>query len=187
MDIRVSGRQFEVTDALRDYAISKISKTQKLVSGNASATITLSVQKLTHTADIIINTNGHLIQAEEAREEMYEAIDKAVLKLERQLKKHKGKIKNHRTSQSLTAYEMSEPIGAPVEPKKTPQANATIKKHNIRKIKSVTLSQMTTEAAVDEMESLSQDFFLFLDKSTKIVKLLYKNKNNEIDLIEPLY
>ena len=87
MQVIVNGRHIDVTDALRNYAESKVKKIEKYLPGTTEAVVTLSVQKYRHNAEILIKVNGLLIQADDETGEMYSAIDKVMDKIEKALKK----------------------------------------------------------------------------------------------------
>src|SRR3989304_5515128 len=93
MNIIVTGRHLEVTDALKKYAEAKIKKFDRYLTNITEATITLSIEKYRHKAEVLLKVNGYLIQAEGITGEIYSSIDEVVEKLERQVKKYKEKLR----------------------------------------------------------------------------------------------
>ncbi|MFH1727103.1 MAG: ribosome-associated translation inhibitor RaiA [Pseudomonadota bacterium] len=96
MNINVTFRHMETTEALRQYATDKIEKVQKYLDKAISANIVLSVEKFNHIADVTITTKGTTIKVTESTNDMYASIDAVVDKIERKLKKYKDKMKNHK-------------------------------------------------------------------------------------------
>jgi len=94
MKVIVSGRNVDITDALRDTVQSKLGKLDKFFNKELEAQATLSVQKNRHIIEVTIPINGSILRAEESTEDMYSSIDKAVDKLTRQLRKQKNKLEN---------------------------------------------------------------------------------------------
>ncbi|MDP0563092.1 MAG: ribosome-associated translation inhibitor RaiA [Candidatus Endonucleobacter sp. (ex Gigantidas childressi)] len=94
MQVKISGHHIEVTDALRDYVSKKIEKLDAHFGSITNVQVTLSVEKLIHKVEASLHTKGADINATSESEDMYAAIDQVSDKLDRQLKKHKGKTLN---------------------------------------------------------------------------------------------
>jgi len=95
MQLNVSGRHIEVTDSLREYVGSKITKIARHFDLVSDIDCTLTVEKLRHKAEASVLVNGVTIYAEHTEEDMYAAIDGLVSKLERRVRKHKEKLVDH--------------------------------------------------------------------------------------------
>jgi putative sigma-54 modulation protein len=109
MEIEITGRQLEVTPALRDYVQTRVAKAEKYVARNFGARVILEVDKLRHLAEIILNVKGAQVTAKGEAEQMYAAIDNAMDKMEHQLRRYKDKLAHHKGGVSLTE-EASEPL-----------------------------------------------------------------------------
>lgn len=174
MNIIVNGRHLEVTPALRDYAESKTKKFRKYLSTITEVIVTLSVEKYRHKAEVLLKTNGTLIQAESVTNEIYSAIDEVIEKLNRQIKKYKGKITSHRRESKASTAEISSLL---------PQE--LIPEIKIIKRKKFAMKPMTDEEAAMQMELLDKDFFVFSNAETGNINVVYKRKNGDFGLIEP--
>ena len=98
MRITLSGRHVTITEAIRDYAREKVEKLSKYFEGITNAQVKLSVEGVQHSAEIIVAAaGGATIIASASSNDMYGAIDIVSDKVERQLKKHKGKLQSRRT------------------------------------------------------------------------------------------
>jgi putative sigma-54 modulation protein len=94
MNIQVSGQQLDVTPALKDYVQDKMQKLERHFDAINNIHVVLSVEKLRQKADATLSVTGAQLVANAEHEDMYAAIDALTDKLDRQVKKHKEKLKN---------------------------------------------------------------------------------------------
>lgn len=173
MNIIVTGRNIEITSALKDYAENKVNKFAKYLSSASEATVTLSVQKFMHKAEVLLKSNGNMIQAESVTEEAYSAIDEVVDKLERQVKKFKEKLTSHR--KEGTAPVVSE----------LPEEEETVPETKIITKERIAMKPMTAEEAAMQMELTDRNFFLFTNADNGEINLIYRKSDEDLGLIEP--
>jgi len=95
MNVQVSGHHVEVTQAIRDYVLSKLERVQRHFDQVIEINVILSVQKLRHKAEISVHLPGKDIHVESDDEDMYAAVDLMMDKLDRQIIKHKQKAYSH--------------------------------------------------------------------------------------------
>lgn len=172
MNIIVNGRHLEITPALRSYAEEKIGRFEKYISNISEAIVTLGVEKYRHKAEVLLKVNGVMIQAESVTGEVYSAIDEVVEKLEKQVLKHKEKIHSYRKGEKKTPARAS--VIAPSE------------KGRIIKNKRFDMKPMSPEEAVDQMELLDKDFFVFSNDVSGDINVVYRRKDGNYGLIEPV-
>lgn len=100
MRINISGHHVEVTDALHEYVVNKLSKLERHFDNITHIDVTLIVEKMIQKAEASVHVSGADLFANEENENMYAAIDSLADKLDRQVIKHKEKIqgKHHRES-----------------------------------------------------------------------------------------
>jgi putative sigma-54 modulation protein len=171
MNIIINGRQLEITPALKNYAEEKIGKFEKYVSNISEAVVTLSVEKYRHKAEVLLKVNGVLIQAEGVTGEVYSALDEVVEKLEKQVKKYKEKLKSYKKGEKRAAEITSTGI---------------VERGNIIKHKRFDIKPMSSEEAVDQMELLDKDFFVFSNAISGDINVVYRRKDGNYGLIEPV-
>ncbi len=96
-NIAVTGRHVQVTDAMKDYALEKITKIERFNDPNriVDVSITMDVQRMDQKVDIVMKVNQWIIKSSAVTSDMYASIDQAVHKLERQLQRYKKKIQDH--------------------------------------------------------------------------------------------
>ena len=96
MQVSVTGHHVEVTDSLRTHVEEKISKLKRHFDNVTDVHVILTVEKLEQKAEATVQVSGAKLFAEDAQEDMYVAIDNMVDKLDRQIIKHKEKLKSRR-------------------------------------------------------------------------------------------
>jgi putative sigma-54 modulation protein len=93
MQVSLSGHHVEITD---NYVNEKIERLERHFDQALDIHIVLTVEKLRHKAEATLHVSGNNLHADDVQEDMYAAIDGLIDKLDRQGKKHKEKLKNHR-------------------------------------------------------------------------------------------
>jgi putative sigma-54 modulation protein len=90
MNISITFRQMEGTEAMKSHTHEKVSKLQKFLRQAMTAHVTLSVEGLDHIADVRIQSGSNMFHAAERRSDMYASLDMVIDKLERQIQHAKG-------------------------------------------------------------------------------------------------
>ncbi len=96
MNITITGRHFDVTDALHDYAIEKVERISGHYDKINKVNVILSVEKHHQKAEATLHVTGNDIHADAVHGDMYAAIDEMTDKLDRQVRHYKRKLKDHR-------------------------------------------------------------------------------------------
>jgi putative sigma-54 modulation protein len=177
MQTNITFKNIESSDALKEYALKRLSKLDKYIDRTAEAHVVFSVEKRRHKAEITLTADGTVINAEEITDDLYAAIDMVMDKLERQLKKYKGKLQVKKTpSKPATSAPAETPAPGRAAPRKKPR---------VVQEKDYDVKPMSIDDAVDEMNAGKLDFILFRNTSSKRLNLLYKRPDGELALIEP--
>jgi putative sigma-54 modulation protein len=96
MNLIIHGHHVEVTPALRGYVEGKMERIRRHFDNLIEADVVLSVEdRLRQRAEITLRVRGSAMHAEATEEDMYAAIDGLIDKLDRQVKRHKDRVKNH--------------------------------------------------------------------------------------------
>ena len=177
MQVNITGRHTDITDALREYAEGKIRKMERYGSKAKEANVILSVEKYRHIAEISLNLNGFIVTAKEETDEMYSSIDKALDKIERQVHRYKEKLSDHKGS-SDTRRRNNQIDTQPIQKENLPR---------IIEKRKVVIKAMLPEEALMQMETQKMNFFLFTDPSNERVKVIYKREDGNVGVIEPVY
>ena len=97
MQVSLSGHHVEITESMRAYVNEKIERLERHFDQALDIHIVLTVEKMRHRAEATLHVSGGNLHADDVQEDMYAAIDGLVDKLDRQGKKHKEKLKQHRS------------------------------------------------------------------------------------------
>ncbi|MEO5361589.1 MAG: ribosome-associated translation inhibitor RaiA [Nitrospirota bacterium] len=171
MNITVTGRNFDITEPIREYAEGKIHKFDKFLSTDTDALVILSVEKYRHKAEVVIKSNGIQIQAESITGEMYSSIDEVLEKLDRQIRKYKEKITSKRKGAGK---------GVHVE-----DTAPTTERVSIIKRKKFDMKPMSAEEAAMHMDLLDKEFYVFTNEQSGKINVIYKIEDGNLGLIEP--
>jgi putative sigma-54 modulation protein len=176
MRITVKGKNVNVTDALEKYAQKKIEKLDRYFHNIKEAVVTQSVQRNWHIVEVTLEGDGILLRGEERSDNMYHSIDAVVDKLEKQLKRFKGKL----IERAHPAESPKEHISSiPEESAAGEQAPAIVR------TKKLALKPMPPEEAAMQMEMIDHDFFLFLNSDTDTVGVIYRRQDGNYGVLEP--
>ncbi|MBI5300418.1 MAG: ribosome-associated translation inhibitor RaiA [Deltaproteobacteria bacterium] len=97
METTFTFRNINASDALKTHTLDKLTKLGKYLVKPTQAHIIFGVERFNHVVEVTLNANGIQYISHEKSEDMYTSIDKAVAKLERQLKKYKERLKEHKS------------------------------------------------------------------------------------------
>ncbi|MCC8059567.1 MAG: ribosome-associated translation inhibitor RaiA [Clostridiales bacterium] len=173
MRYTITGRNIEVTPALRSAVEEKIGKLERYFQPDTEVIATLSVQRERQKIEVMIPVKGSLIRAEESSNDMYVSIDLVEEIIERQIKKYKRKlIDKKQSAQSFSDLFIKE---------ETPAEDEI----QIVKTKRFAVKPMDPEEACVQMELLGHSFYVFLNSETEQVNVVYKRKGSTYGLIEP--
>lgn len=177
MKFTISGKNVEVTDALRDVTEKKLGKLDKYFAEDVPVDVKLSVQKNRQIIEVTIPFSGALLRAEEATEDMYVSLDNVVDVMERQIRKHKTKLERRNKGQETIRFENVVALPS------TEQG----KEPSIVRTKRFAVKPMDEEEAVLQMELLRHSFFVFRNADSDEINVVYKRKDGNYGLIEPQY
>jgi len=184
MQISFTGKQFEVTEALKQYAERKLQKFEKQLRRATSAHIVQSTERNWHNVDITMTADGAVFRGEGRSDNMYNSIDLAIAKLETQIKHRKGKIidRAHGRTPEGRAPETAAASEVPAETEGESEEEPRPRQIRSRRVQ---LTPMSVDEAVDEMELLGQQFFMFANGDTGQINVVYKRDEGNYGLIEP--
>ncbi len=177
MKIEISGKNMNVRDSYRKHIEDKLSKYEKYFFSEITAHVSLSHVRNKQIVEITIPLkNGAIVRVEEESFDMLSSIDNAVLKLDRQIRKHKTAMEKRYKSHKSIRFE-SIPEEEDVEEKSHSR---------IVRTKNFPVKPMSPEEATMQMELLEHNFFVFLNADTEQVNVVYKRKSEGYGLIEPV-
>jgi putative sigma-54 modulation protein len=110
MNISITFRHVESTEAIKAHATEKVAKLQKFLRQPMTAKVTLSVETREQVAEVRVSSGSEHFEAKESSQDMYQAIDKVIHKLERQVQHSKGTHESKRRQHDENDGEGFEPI-----------------------------------------------------------------------------
>ena len=170
MRIEVVGKNgFNPSDANRDYAQKKLAKLENMLPdfNTVSARVVCKVYKSYHKVEVTIPSKNIILRAEVSDADIYAAIDGAIDKLLTQVRRYNDKTKDKLGKNTIRHA---------VKPEE--------KEAKVVRDKHVDLIPMTREEALDQMELLGHDFFIYLDKETKKTNVIYIREDGDYAVIE---
>ena len=173
MKVEIVGKNgFAPSDANRDYIEKKLAKLDGLVadSENITARVVCKVYKQYHKVEVTIPAKNIILRAEVEQPDVYAAIDGAIDKLVNQVKRYNDRVKDKMGRKGIRTEAMVEEV--PAEPQKVVRG------------KNVDLEPMSREEAIDQMELLGHDFFIYLDKETRKTNVIYVRNDGDYAVIE---
>ena len=176
MNITTTARHYQLTPALKDYAESKVEQLKKYFDNIVNAHITFELEKYRHAVEVSIHVNGKDFNGREVSEDMYASVDRVVEKLERQIRKYKGKRFNKKTPK------LSE-IGSSIPPEEMDEA-APPGENEIVPADPIEFPVMTLGAAVEKLKADGKHFSVFSNSETKRLVVLFKRDDGTLGVIE---
>lgn len=175
MQTSVTFKNLDPSDNLKDYVRDKLDRFDKYLDNPAEAAVVLSVEKFRHTAEITIFGDRLNLMGKEMTGDMYSAIDLALDKLEKQIKKNKQKIRERRAGSKVPAKEMIAATTAAPDEAPGPQVI----------IQNIVYKPMDIDEASMQMELVNDNFLVFTNAKTDKVNVLYRRKDGHFGLIQP--
>jgi putative sigma-54 modulation protein len=176
MKISLTFRNTEGENWQKEYVDERLNKIKKYIDRPVDVHVILSVEKFRNVAEVNMIADGLNINAREEAKDMHLAIDDAVEKIERQLKKHKEKNRGHKAN--LTRTEGIMAISGDLEETEEEQETKLVE------TRKVVLKPMSLDDAVMEMDVSRQRFIIYRDSSSENVSLIYRRDDGHYALIE---
>ncbi len=173
MKYNIRGDKMVITDAIKDYAESKLGKLDKYFKEDGvTANVLARVRGNSQIVEVTIPTSKFILRSEEENEDLYAAIDLVTDKLERQIRKNKTRL-NRNIKENIKEFNFDYEISDDEEGKE-----------KVVKRKNIEMKPMDEEEAILEMELLGHNFFVYKDMDTNKVCVVYKRKDGDYGLIE---
>lgn len=183
MTITVSGRKMPVTDALRQYAEEKVGNAIKAVDADAVSTeVVLYTEKnpanpLPAICEVTVRIKGHIVRVEESEEDMYAAIDVAAATVTRQLRKYKTKVLDKRIRATERIVDHVHEDAHPEGELDLDRLMDELANDQVVREKEVEFAPRTPDEAMVDLDLLGHDFYVYTDRDTNNVHVMYRRKD----------
>jgi len=176
MNIKYVTKNYKTTDKFKEILEKKISKLEKYFNEDVDIKVNLGKEGKLYKMEVTINSKGAFFRSEVLSDNMYNNIDLALPRIERQVVKHGDKFL---TKLKKDAFLSPELMFLDEKPE--------VKSSPVIKTKKFELLPTNVENAIAQMESLGHMFYVFLNVETGKVNVVYKRNDNNNGLIELSY
>ncbi len=190
----IEGRNIEITEAIKEYAETKLSRIHKHFDSliqNHDIRIVLSVLKRNRDknqkAEITINLKGgHVIRCQSSEDNVYASIDTVTDKIEAQMKKYKTKIYSKiYNGKSVKQYGLDDDSDMNTLPIEVLQSGEKYEEPKIIKVKRFRMKAMEPEQAIEMLDDCGHPFYMFLNIYSNKIACVYERDDGGYGLIEP--
>lgn len=193
MQIIIKGKNFVISDRIREYVEKKLNKLDRYLPDVSEARVEITQEKTKSAKDrnavqITLRADGTFLRAEERSEAIYAAIDTCVDKIQRQIVRYKGKRVDRWQGQNKKAQQQLMQEEAMLIPDLDEEIMAAIAEEKDRKIvrtKTFLVNPMTEEEAVEQMELLGHSFFVFYNANIGRMNVIYRRADQNYGLLDP--
>lgn len=174
MKITLRGKNIEITEAIEEKVSEKLSKLDKyfIVSENVEAKVLVRTYPYGQKIEVTIPTEYVLLRAEVVDQDLYNAIDLVIDKLEGQIRKYKTRL-NRKSKDNKLAFNL-----ASIVPLEDEEEDVLVK------TKTITPKPMDMEEAIMQMELIGHSFFVYRDTETDAISIVYRRNDGNYGLIE---
>ena len=192
--IYIIGKHLELTDALRDYVSEKLSKVERITDQITNIHVVLDSQKLEKTCSILMNFIRFKISVNVGKDNMYEAIDKAVDRVVKLIGRYKSKLQDYR-NKDLSTVDIEVNVIKPLEDDldainddiEAENAREEVEKYELHQVVSkdtLTLKTLTQDEAVMKMEISTDSFMIYKSEEDQKIKVIYRLEDSNYGLIQ---
>ena len=172
MKITITGRNMKVGARLTERIEKKLSKMNKYFKDDVEAQVKLSHENsVRQIVEITLYLDGSILRAEETSNDMYMSIDKAIARLEGQIRRHRTKLEKR----------LHEDVIEPAEDMPVWDEASD----EVVRVKRFEVKPMAVEDAITQMDMLGHSFFLFVNAETGITSVVYRRNDGKIGMLEP--
>jgi len=177
MRVEVHGRNLDVTPRLREYAESKATRLGRYLNTIDSVRVDLAVESTrsaedSQVAQFTLRSKRTILRAEERTGDIFASIDAVIDKLHRQIERYKGKRQSR-----IRAGEAEFEMDFEEEP---------VRQGEIVRTKRFDVWPMNEEEAIEQMELLGHDFFIFYNADEAALNVVYRRKDANYGLLQPV-
>lgn len=191
--IHLIGRHVNITEAMKSYAVQKLSKIERFGGRVLEATISMDIQKLLHTVDFLLNVNNTTIRVSGQSEDMYTSVDLAMGRLERKLRRYVDRLHAHHTKKRV-AVDVGvnviqriagiEEINDQIEEANLRKAESELRPHQIVSRELLPLQTLTQEEAIMRMELAESSFLVYRSEEDRKLRVIYRRHDSNYGIIE---
>jgi putative sigma-54 modulation protein len=194
MQLQVSGRNLDITEPLREYAERKLARIERHLTEDTRVDLELAIERnrsisANQHAELTVWTRGPVLRAHEYADDMYAAIDLAVDKLDRQVRRYRERRRHWRPHHQARDIEALLPLSEDDEAASAALANGEepeLPIPTIVKTKRFNMKPMHPDEAALQLELVGHAFYVFLNAESDAVAVIYRRRDGNLGVIEPV-
>ncbi len=175
MQVRITGRNIQLTEAMKNYVDKKIKRLEKYLDEPIDIQVILNVEKFRQIAEVNVSSKSGSFYGSEESHDIYASVDMVVDKLEEQVRRKKERLQQR--SRELRGEEMAFSSESPEHSEDT----------HVVEVQRYAIKPMSLDEAVLQMDLSDDHFMVFLNAVTNRVNVLYRRKDGRYGLIDPQY
>ncbi len=191
--IVIQGRNFLVTEAMRNYVFNKFEKIERFGTHIIDVHVLLEIQRIEQSCTIVLRFNHFKVKASAVSSDMYASIDKTIDRLQRLLVRWKDKIEDHHkknhvsTAMNVRIVQRNElaEINDDIDAETAKQEEEMLRPHHVTKEETRLLKILSTEEAVMKMDLSGDHFMIYCDEASRALKVVYRRDDGNYGIIEP--
>lgn len=178
MQVNVTFRHLEPSDALKAFAKEKVERVNKFLDQSSEASVVLSLEKHFHQAEVLVHSGPFFLRGKERSDDMYASIGLAMDKIEKQIKRYKNRLRQHKPAghHNIAALRVREEIIEGEAPMTTEEAPAATPPSRVVQTNEVVARRMTPDEALLQLNLLEEPFLVFTNAATGHVAVLYRRE-----------
>jgi len=190
----IVGKHIEITEAIRGYVWEKLARIERIADNIIDVHVVLDAQKLEKTCSILMNFIRFQIKVSVGKDNMYEAIDKAVDRVTKLIRRYKTKLQSYRNKHLSTIdihvnviQALKDDLGAINDEIEAASAHAEEEKYQLHQVvakETMPLRTLTQDEALMKMEITSDPFLIFKSEEDQKVKVIYRREDRNYGLVQ---
>ena len=197
MQIDITFRRMDPSDALRNYLTDKMGRIRKFLARPSHAHVVLTSERFRNKADITLTlNNGLFVKGVDTSDDMYFSIDQALARIEKQLRKYKEKIQSHKPAPAVAMKLADHTLEADIETEdfvdgdlvpaaeENQKAAVAESPRKITATSEISVEPMDLNSALMQLELQNSHFFLFVNSQTNTLNVVYRREDGAFGVIE---
>lgn len=182
MQLSITGKNIEINDNLRKYVEKKIGRLDRFLPHIIDGRVELTVAEGARAAEdrqiaqVTLRTKNAILRAEEASSDIFASVDAVFEKMQRQVDRLKGK----RWAKRIEGAEAEPPLAGETLEEETADEGA-----GVVRVKQFRMDPMDEEEAIQQMELLGHNFYVFFNVNQNQLNVLYRRRSGGYGLIQP--
>ncbi len=175
MQVNVTARHTDLTPALKGYAEKKLLGVKKYVEKVTKAHVILNVEKDRHIAEVVLDLSKSRVAASAVAGDMYSAIDMVMDKVNRQVKRHMDKVKEHR--------DLPYTVVANIIQDEKVTGDGVERVTDVKEVRELAIEEQSVSEAISHLEDRSAGFWLFRNSSDGRLNVVYSRKDGSYGML----